>query len=156
VKRQLTMPVGVVWLVVVASTWVLTSLLLAVLIKTTDVRSTPADVIGQAAASATYACVVVGGASTAVALRVRRRNSLRRAVLSGIATTVLVLLFSWSYVAASGTSIPWAWQPLLPLVIVTGGQLWLALRLHRRCRIEAGPVQTSSEQESRSDELPPD
>jgi hypothetical protein len=142
VKRPLTMPVGVVWLVVVAGTWLLTAPLLAVLIRTTDGRSTSADLIGQAAASATYACVVVGGPATAVALRVRRRSSQRQAALSGLATTVLVLLFSWSYVAATGTSIPWAWQPLLPLVIVTGGQLWLALRLYRRCRTEAGPAPT--------------
>jgi hypothetical protein len=141
------MPVGVVWLVVVAGTWLLTAPLLAVLIKTTDARSTPADLIGQAAASATYASVVVGGPATAVALRVRRRSSQRRAALSGLATTVLVLLFSWSYVAATGTSIPWAWQPLLPLVIVTGGQLWLALRLCRRCRTEAARAPTPLENE---------
>jgi hypothetical protein len=47
---------------------------------------------------------------------------------------VLVLLFAWSYVAATGASIAWAWQALLPLVVVTGGQLWLALWLYRLCR----------------------
>jgi peptidoglycan/LPS O-acetylase OafA/YrhL len=146
VKRQLTMPVGVIWLITVVATWVATTPVLALLIRTTDSHSTAAHVIGQAAASATFACIIVGGPATAVALRGRRRRSGRRAVLGGLATAVLVLLFFWSYVAATGTSVPWAWQALLPLIVVTAAQLSLALRLRRHCRDEAPPEPTPPEQ----------
>jgi hypothetical protein len=146
VKRQLIMPVGAAWLVVVAAAWVVTTALLAALIRTTGGNATAAHVIGQATVSATFVCIVVGGPATAVALRARRRHSLRRAALSGLATAVLVLLFLGSYVAATGTPVPWTWQALVPLVIVTAAQLSLALRLRRHCRDDSPPEQTPPEQ----------
>jgi hypothetical protein len=128
------MPVGVAWFISVAVTWLVTTPLLALLIKATGDHRSAGDLIGLAAASATFACVVVGGPATAVALRVRGRNRQRRAVLSGLVTAGVVLLFFWSYVAASGTSVPAAWPALLPQVIITAAQLGLALRLRRHCR----------------------
>jgi hypothetical protein len=136
------MPVGVAWLISVAVTWLVTTPLLALLIKATGDRASTGDVIGLAAASATFACVVVGGPATAVALRVRARNRQRRAVVSGLVIAGLVLLFSWSYVAATGTSVPAVWPALLPQVIITSAQLGLALWLRRHCRAEASAEQT--------------
>ncbi len=141
-KRQLTVPVTVVWVTAVVVTWVVTTAVLAPLIKATGDRASAAHLIGEAAVSATFACVIVGGPAAAVALRVRRRQSCRRAVLSGVATAALVLLFFWSYVAATGERVPWAWQALLPLVLVMTVELSLALWLRRRCRDETAPEQT--------------
>ena len=145
-KRQLTVSVGLVWLLVVAGTWVPTTALLAVLINATGIRASAEHVIGQAAVSATLACVVVAGPATAVALRVSRRHRRHRAALSGLGTAALILLFFWSYMTATGAPLQWAWQMLLPLVIVTGGQLSLALALRRRCRGEAPSQQTPPRQ----------
>ena len=135
------MPAGVVWLAAVVAAWLVTTPLLALLIKATGDRTSAGDVIGLAAASATLACLLIGGPASAVALRVRRHHSQRRAVVSGLATGGVVLLFLWSYVAATGTSVPDAWQALPPLVIVTAAQLALALRLRRHCRAEVPPEQ---------------
>jgi hypothetical protein len=61
VKRQTTMSVAAIWLVAVAASWVATTALLAVLIKATASRDFIAELLGQSAASATFACVVIGG-----------------------------------------------------------------------------------------------
>jgi hypothetical protein len=160
VKRHVIMPVSVAWLVVVVAAFVVTTALLAALIRTTDGTATAAHVIGQATVSATFACLVVGGPATAVALRTRRCQSMRRAALSGLATAVLVLLFLGSYVAATGTPVPWTWQALVPLVIVTAAQLSLALRLRRHCRDDSPSEQTRPEQtrpeQTRPEQAPPD
>jgi peptidoglycan/LPS O-acetylase OafA/YrhL len=132
------MPVGLVWLVAVIATWVAATALLAPLIRATANHQSAGHVIGQATVSATFACVVVGGPATAAALRVRRRHSQRLAVLSGLATAALILLFSCSYIAATGAPLRWAWQTLPPLVILIVAQLSLALWLRRRCRDQAG------------------
>jgi peptidoglycan/LPS O-acetylase OafA/YrhL len=142
VKRQLTMPVGVVWLVAVIATWVAATALLAPLIKATANHASAGHAIDQAAVSATFACVFVGGPATAAALRVRRRHSQRRAALCGLATAALILLFSCSYVTATGMPLRWAWQTLPPLVAVTVAQLSLALRLGRRCYDQAASERT--------------
>jgi hypothetical protein len=142
VKRQLTMPAGVVWLAVVMAAWLVTMPLLAVLIEVTARHTSVGGLVGLAAVSATFACIVVGGTATAVALRVRRSHSQRRAVLSGLATAGLVLLFFYSYFAATGAQVEDAWQALLPLVIITTAELALALRLRRYCREEQPPGQT--------------
>lgn len=141
-KRQLTMPVGVVWLAAVAAAWLVTVPLLALLIKVTVHGTSAGGLAGMAALSATFACVVVGGSAAAVALRVRRNHSHRRAALSGVATGGFVSLFIYSYVAATGVHIAGAWKALLPLVIVTAAELVLALRLRRYCREEQPPGQT--------------
>ncbi len=141
-KRQLTMPIGAVWLIAVIATWVAAMALLAPLIRATASHESAGHVIGQAAVSATFACVFVGGPATAAALRTRRRHSQRRAALCGLATAALILLFSCSDVAATGTPLRWAWQTLPPLVILTVAQLSLALRLRRRCRGQAASGRT--------------
>ncbi|HTA07358.1 MAG TPA: hypothetical protein VK836_02525 [Streptosporangiaceae bacterium] len=141
-QRQLTMPIGVVWLVAVIATWVAATAALAPLIKATASHASAGQVIGQAAVSATFACVFIGGPATAAALRIRRRHSQRRAALCGLATAALILLFSCSYVAATGAPLRWAWQTLPPLVILTVAQLSLALRLRRRCRDQAASERT--------------
>lgn len=136
------MPVGVVWLVAVIATWVAATALLAPLIKATANHASAGHVIDQAAVSTTFACVFIGGPATAAALRVRRRHSQRRAALCGLATAALSLLFSCSYVAATGMPLRWAWQTLPPLVVVTVAQLSLALRLRRRCHEQAASERT--------------
>jgi peptidoglycan/LPS O-acetylase OafA/YrhL len=141
------MPVGVVWLVAVIATWVAATALLVPLIRATADDASAGHLIGQAAVSATFACVFVGGPATAAALRVRRRHSQRRAALCGLATAALILLFSCSYIVATGAPLRWAWQTLPPLVIVTAAQLALALRLHRRCPDQAASERTPPGQE---------
>lgn len=149
-KRQFTMPLGVVWLTTIVAAWLVTTPLLAVLIKVTGYHDSLGGLVGLAALSATFACVVVGGSVTAVALRVRRKHSQRRAVLSGLAIGVVVLLFFYSYVAAAGTPVQGAWKALPPLVIVTAAELALGLRLRRYCRsadtAEAPPSQSPPDQ----------
>jgi len=140
VKRQLTVPVGVVWLAAVVAAWLVTTPLLAFLIKVAAHRTSTGGLVGLAALSATFACVVVGGAATAVALRVRRNHSRRRAALSGLATGGVVLLFFYSYAAATGAQVAGAWRALLPLVIITAAELALSLRLRRYCRQEEPPL----------------
>jgi hypothetical protein len=147
VKRQLTMPVGVVWLAAVVAAWLVTTPLLAFLIKVAAHRTSAGGLVGLAALSATFACVVVGGAATAVALRVRRNHGQRRAALSGLATGGMVLLFFYSYAAATGAQLAGAWKALLPLVIITVAELALSLRLRRYSRhtepsVQAPPGQT--------------
>jgi hypothetical protein len=102
VKRQLTMPVGVVWLAVVACAWLVTMPLLALLIKVTAHRVGAGGLAGMAALSATFACVVVGGSAAAVALRVRRKHSHLRASLSGVATGGLISLFIYRLYVCRG------------------------------------------------------
>jgi MFS family permease len=139
VKRQLTMPLAVVWLAAVVAAWLVTMPLLALLIRVTDSHKSAGELVGLAALTATFACVVVGGPVTAVALRVRRNHGRRRAVLSGLATGAVVLLFFYSYVGAAGAQITAAWQALVPLLVVTVAELALAFRLRRYCREEEPP-----------------
>jgi hypothetical protein len=141
VKRQLLMPVSVVWLAAVVAAWLVTMPLLALLIKVTGHHKTIGGLVGLAAISATFACVVVGGSVAAVALRLRRNHSPRHAVLSGLATGCVVLLFFYSYVAAAGAPVSGAWKALLPLVIITPAELALALTLRRYC-FEDEPPET--------------
>ncbi len=141
-KRQLTMRISVAWLVTVAGTWLVTLPLLALLIKVHLHHTSAGGLAGMAVVSATFACVVVGGSASAVALRVRRNHGQRRAALSGLATAGVVLLFFYSYVGATGAHLAAAWKALLPLAIVTAAELAIALRLRRYCRDEQPPGQT--------------
>src|SRR5215469_4251223 len=137
------MPLGVVWLATVVAAWLVTMPILAALIAVTGHDRTVGGLVGQAAISAVFACVVVGPV-TAVALRVRRNHSQRHAVLSGLATGAVVLLFFYSYVAAASAPLSGAWKALLPLVIVTPAELALALALRRYCRAEEPPETSQS------------
>jgi len=140
------MPMSVVWLATVVAAWLVTMPLLALLIKATADSASAGSLVGWAALSATFACVVVGGPATAVALRVRGSHSHRRAVLSGLVTCAVVLLFVWSYVASTGASVAGAWKAVLPLAIVTVAEMALALRLRRYCREVESPEQAPPEQ----------
>jgi hypothetical protein len=155
VKRRLTLPVGVVWLAAVVCAWLVTMPFLALLIRVTVHRMSAGGLAGMAALSATFACVVVGGSATAVALRVRRNHCQRRAALSGVATGGVVLLFFYSYAEATGVHVAGAWKALLPLVIVTTAELAMALRLRRHCREEQPPGQAPPGQ-APPEQAPPD
>jgi hypothetical protein len=132
------LPTTTAWLVAVLFTWVVTTGVLALLIKATISRETAGELLTQSATSAVFACVVIGGPATAVALRVRRSRGLGYAALGGLATAAVILLFLWSYVAATGAPVSGGWQALLPLAVVTSAELSLALRLRGRREAEAG------------------
>lgn len=138
-KRQLLMPLGVVWLAAVVAAWLATMPLFALLIKVTGHHKTVGGLVGLAAISATFACVVVGGSVSAVALRRRRNHSLHHAVLSGLATGAVVLLFFYSYLAAAGAQVAGAWNALLPLVVIIPAELALALALRCYCYEDEPP-----------------
>jgi hypothetical protein len=126
------MPIGLVWLVTVLAVWVLTTALLAVLIKAGSENVPAGALLSQSAASAAFACVVVGGPATAVGLRVRRRSGPAKAALCGLAIAVLIMLFIWSYLEASGASITGAWSAVTPVFGVAVIELALAFALRRR------------------------
>ena len=126
------MPIGLVWLVTVLATWVLTTALLAVLIWAGPDHTAIGALISQSMVSAVFACVVVGGPATAIGLRVRRSSGLGKAALSGLATATLIMLFIWSYLEASGTSIAGAWSAVTPVFVVAVIELSLAFVLRGR------------------------
>jgi hypothetical protein len=137
------MPIGLVWLVTVLAMWVLTTALLAVLIKAGSQNAPMGALVSQSMASAAFACVVVGGPATAIGLRVRRSCSCGKAALSGLATAVLIMLFIWSYLEASGTSIAGAWSAVTPIFVVAVIEMALAFVLRGRRVVaadhESGP-----------------
>ena len=126
------MPIGLVWLVTVLAMWVLTTGLLAALIRAGSGHVPAGALISQSMASAAFACVVVGGPATAVGLRVRRSCGLGKAALSGLGTAVLIMLFVWSYLEASGTSINGAWSAVTPVFVVSVIEMALAFALRGR------------------------
>ncbi len=131
------MPIGLVWLVTVLATWVLTTALLAVLIWAGSSHTSTGALISQSMVSAVFACVVVGGPATAIGLRARRSSGPGKAALSGLATATLIMLFIWSYLEASGTSITGAWSAVTPVFVVAVLELTLAFVLRGR-RVTAG------------------
>jgi len=144
VKWHGRMPIGLVWLVTVLATWVLTTALLAVLIRAGSEHVATGALLSQSMASAVFACVVVGGPATAVGLRVRRSCGLGKAALCGLATAVLIMLFIWSYLEASGTSITDAWGAVAPIFVVAVIQMALAFALRgRRSSVPDGPEQST-------------
>jgi hypothetical protein len=132
VKRRARMPIGLVWLVTVVAVWLVATALIAVLIKAAFDGTSAGALIGQSMLSAAFASVVVGGPATAVALRVRRNCGLGRAALAGLGTAVLIMLFLWSYLEASGTSITDAWSAVPPVLIVAVVEIGLAFTLRGR------------------------
>jgi len=89
--------------------------------------------------SAAFASGVVGGPATGVALRIRRSGGLGRAALGGLGTAVLIMLFLWSYLEASGTPLTDAWSAVPPLLIVAVLEIGLAFTLRGRRVIASGP-----------------
>ena len=133
------MPLGLVWLITVLAVWVVTTALIAVLIKSATPGSSVSDLISQSMLSAAFASGVVGGPATAVALRIRRSGGLGRAALGGLGTAVLIMLFLWSYLEASGTPITDAWRAVPPLLIVAVLEIGLAFTLRGRRVIASDP-----------------
>jgi hypothetical protein len=132
VKQCSRMPLGLVWLITVLAVWVVTTALIAVLIKSVTPRATASDLILQSMLSAAFASGVVGGPATAVALRIRRSGGLGRAALGGLGTAVLIMLFLWSYLEASGTPLTDAWNAVPPILIVAVLEMGLAFALRGR------------------------
>ncbi len=139
-QRRAAIPLGLVWLLTVLGTWLLTTVSLALLNRVHTGHAGVADLVGQSALSAALACVVVGGPATAVALRVRQRRGLGPAALTGLVVAALTLLFIWSYMAASGTALQDPWSAVTPALVVTIVQLGLAFTLRGR-RPEPPPPQ---------------
>ena len=131
-QRRARIPIGLVWLVTVLATWVLTTALLAVLIWAGSDHASIGTLIAQSMVSAAFAGVVVGGPATAIGLRVRRSNGLGKATLCGLATATLIMLFIWSYLEASGTSIAEPWGAVTPVFVVAVLELTLAFVLRGR------------------------
>lgn len=131
-NRHARLPIGLVWLVTVLAMWILTSAVLAVLIRAGSGYVPTGALLSQSMASATFACVVVGGPATAVGLRVRRSCGLGKAAFCGLATGVLIMSFIWSYLEASGTSITGAWRAVTPVFVVALIEMALAFALRGR------------------------
>jgi hypothetical protein len=126
------MPLGLVWLATVLGTWAVTTAALAALISASGSASARSGLVGQSALSAALACVIVGGPATAVALRVRRRHRLGPAVLAGFAVAALILVFIWSYMAASGTALKDTWGAVTPALVVAAAELGVAFLIRGR------------------------
>ena len=133
------MPLGLVWLVTVVAVWIVATALIAILIKAALDGASASALIGQSMLSAAFACGVVGGPATAVALRVRRNCGLGKAALGGLGTAVLIMLFLWSYLEASGTPIDDAWTAVPPILIVAVVEIGLAFTLRGRRAIASSP-----------------
>ena len=140
-KRRDRLSIGLIWLVTVLAMWLLTTALLAVLIRADSGNGPAGALISQAMVSAAFACVVVGGPATAIGLRVRRSRGPGRAALSGLATAVAIMLFVWSYLAASGSTITGAWSAVTPVFVVALIEMGLAfaLRGRRVAACDGGP-----------------
>lgn len=134
------MPIGVVWLVTVLAGWIVTTAVLAVMIGVAYPQTATGALVTQSMGSAAFACVVVGGPATAVALRVRRTASRGKALLSGLAVAALVMLFLYSYLEAYGTQVSGAWSALAPVFAVALAEMALAFTLRgRRLAAAAAP-----------------
>jgi hypothetical protein len=132
VQPRAAIPLGLVWLLTVVGTWVLTTASLTLLNGARIIDKGLADLVGQSALSAALACVVVGGPATAVALHVRQRHGLGPAALTGLGVAALVLLFIWSYMAASGIALRDTWSAVIPTLVVAAVQLALAFVVRGR------------------------
>jgi|SRR5215813_10086672 len=140
VKRCSRMPLGLVWLIAVLAVWVVTTALIAVLIKSASSGASAGALISQSMFSAAFASGVVGGPATAVALRIRRSGGLGKAALGGLGTAVLIMLFLWSYLEASGTPITDAWTAVPTVLIVAVLEMGLAFTLRGRRVMASDPA----------------
>ena len=134
------MPLGLVWLIAVLAVWVVTTALIAVLIKSASSGASAGALISQSMFSAAFASGVVGGPATAVALRIRRSGGLGKAALGGLGTAVLIMLFLWSYLEASGTPITDAWTAVPTVLIVAVLEMGLAFTLRGRRVMASDPA----------------
>jgi hypothetical protein len=131
-KQGKRLPIGAVWFVTVLAMWVATTAVLAVMIGATEPHAATGQLATTAMGSAAFASVVVGGPATGVALRVRRTCGLGKATVCGLATATLVMLFVWSYLEASGTSVTGAWGVVTPVFVVAVVEIGLAFALRGR------------------------
>jgi hypothetical protein len=125
---------GLIWLVAVAGTWLLTTTLIALLIGLRHSHPPAGELLSQASASALLACVVIAGPATAAALRVRRSYGFCPAALAGLAVAAGVLVFIWSFMAASGAALRGSWTAITPALLVTVVELVVALAMRGRPR----------------------
>jgi hypothetical protein len=132
VKRPFVLSVSTVWLITVLTAWVVTSSVLAVLIMVGPGRHTALGITASATFSAAFACGLVGGPATAVALRVRARHGAARAILGGLGTAALIMLFIWSFMDATGTPFAGPVGTVAPVVIVAIAEIGLAVKLSAR------------------------
>jgi hypothetical protein len=132
VQRRAAIPLGLVWLLTVLGTWLLTTASLALLNGAGISNAGVGGLVGQSALSAALACVVVGGPATAVALHVRQRHGLGLAALTGLGVAALTLLFIWMFMAASGIALRDTWSAVTPTLVVTAVQLALAFAVRGR------------------------
>ena len=130
--QRAALPIGVVWLMTVISVWAVATALLVVMARPGLGHAPTARLISQSTISATFASVVVGGPATAVALRVRRTCGRGRAALSGLATATLIMLFAWSYLAASGAATAGTWRAIGPVFVIAVGEIALSFGLRGR------------------------
>jgi hypothetical protein len=139
VKQSARMPLGLAWLIAVAAVWLVATALIAVLIKAAFGGTPVGALIGQSMLSAAFASVAVGGPATAVSLRIRRTCGFGKAALGGLGMAVLIMLFLWSYLEASGTPITGAWSAVPPILIVAVVEMGLAFTLRGRRAMTSGP-----------------
>jgi hypothetical protein len=125
---------GLVWLVAVAGTWMLTTAVLAVLISQRHSHAAAGALLSQASGSALLACVVIAGPATAVTLRVRHNLGFGQAVLAGLAVAAGIMAFICSFMAASGTALRGTWSAVTPVIMITVVELGLALAVRGRTR----------------------
>jgi uncharacterized membrane protein YhaH (DUF805 family) len=114
--------IGLIWLVSVAATWLLTTAFLAAL----------GERFAQSSVSALLACVVIAGPATAAALQVRRHHGFGRAALSSLVVAAATVVFICSFMAASGAALHGIWSAVTPALMVTVVQLGLALAMPNR------------------------
>lgn len=131
-QQRRRLPASLIWLVTVLAMWMVTTALLAVLVAATFARTPVSAVISQSVLSAAFACVIVGGPATAVALRVRCSRGCGRAAVSGLAAGALIMLFAWSYLEASGAPISGAWSAVGPVFVIAAAEIALAFALRGR------------------------
>jgi hypothetical protein len=155
-QRRAAVPLGLVWLLTVLGMWALTAAAVAVLISARTDPPAISGLVGQSTLSAALACVVVGGPATAVALRLRRRRGLGPAALAGLAVAALVLVFIWSYMAASGAALQDTWSSVMPVLVVTVVQLGVAFALRGRRPAEAAVAAPATEPGREPAALQPD
>jgi len=139
VHQRTKLPLAAVWLLAVLGVWVITTAVLAAMIGAFLPAVSVGALVSESTSSAAFASGVVGGPATAVALRVRRTHGRGRAVLSGLATGALIMLFAYSYLEATGTSMAGSWDALAPVFVVAVAEIAVAFVLRGSRVAVAGP-----------------
>ncbi len=144
--QRTKLPLAAVWLLAVLGVWVVSTAVLAAMIGAFSPAVSVGALVAESTSSAAFASGVVGGPATAVALRVRRSHGRGRAVLSGLATGALIMLFAYSYLEASGTSVAGLWRALAPVFVVAVAEMAVAFVL-RGPRLAVAEPESGAEAE---------